>query len=197
MVSLASEQWPDTVLPSVETIELNCRQGSRLTLGIAPEHLFIAWEQISLELAKIPCEVICEFKEKPIQKTLLYGSRVMPLRITELVHKCNAIGFIKGPCDAIDVVCPPKDTFRGNMCGWRVNPTQIHSVEIRTTMGSLVLKNDGRTLVSDWFCLPTADELSCWLWSVSTKENTRSTKNILESLVASGQITDKLINILK
>mgnify|MGYP006091298609 CR=1 FL=1 len=193
MVSLASEQWPDTVLPSVETIEPH--ENTRLTLRIAPEHLFLAWEQLSLELAKIPCEVVCQFKPNPIQKTIFYGSRVMPLRISEVVHKCNVLGFVKSPSDAIDVIT--KGTFRGNRCGWRVNPTQIYSVEIRTTMGSLVLKNDVRTLVSDWFCLPMADELSCWLWSVSTKENTRSTKNILESLVTSGQITDRMINILK
>ena len=193
MVSIAAGQWPDTVLPSVETIE-PCEH-NRLILNIASEHLFLAWEQMSLELAKIPCEVICQFKQKPIQKTLLYGSCVMPLRISEIVYKCNILGFMKSPCGAIDVVT--NDTFRGNMSGWRVNPNQILSVEIRTTIGSLVLKNEDRTLVSDWFCLPTADELSCWLWSVSAKENTRSTKNILESLVASGQISDKMINIIK
>jgi len=72
MVSLASEQWPDTVLPSVETIEPH--ENTRLTLRIAPEHLFLAWEQLSLELAKIPCEVVCQFKPNPIQKTIFVSS---------------------------------------------------------------------------------------------------------------------------
>lgn len=192
MVSIVAEQWPDTVLPTVETITPTPNRS--LTLVVAPEHVFYAWEQIALELAKIPCDVFCRCKEEPVTKTLLYGCRVMPLRITEIVHKCRVRGFMQSSCGAIDLVCPSTETFKGN--GWRAAPEQIHSIEIRTVSGALVLKTCPTESKVPWLDLSTADKLSCWLCSVSSKENTRATNNIVQSLVASGQLTDNMLNIL-
>jgi len=196
MVSLASEQWPDTVLPSVT--QMTPPETNPTVLHITSNHLFDAWEQSCLELAKIPCQVVCQFGPAPLQKTLMYGSRIMPLRIFENVHKCDVRGFIKN-CDTIDVICTESDTFKGNNVGWRVTPNQIMSIEIRTTNGMVILHCiDGVNASPTWLSQPVADELSCWVWSVSSKENRRANcESILECLKTSGVLSDKMLNILK
>lgn len=195
MVSLASEQWPDTVLPTVEKIEPG--ETTHMVLTISSEHLFDAWEQICLELSKIQCQVVCQFGQTPLQKTLLYGSRVMPLRIFENVHKCDVRGFMSND-DTVDVICTGSSTFKGNLTGWRVLPKQIVSLEIRTNKGTLTLRCSQDNPCKYWLCQPAADELSCWLWSVSSKENRRANcESILECLKTSGVLTDKMLNILK
>ena len=194
MVSLASEQWPDTVLPSVT--QINSSETTPMVLHIASKHVLGAWEQSCLELSKIPCQVVCQFGPTPLQKTLMYGSRVMPLRIFEHVHKCDVRGFIKNG-DRIDVVCTESDTFKGNLAGWRVTPSQIVSIEIRTTKGTMILRCTVNAS-STWLSQPAADELSCWVWSVSSKENRRvNCDALLECLETSGVLTDKMLNILK
>lgn len=195
MVSLASEQWPDTVLPTVEKIEPG--ETTPMVLTISSEHFFDAWEQICLELSKIQCQVVCQFGQTPLQKTLLYGSRVMPLRIFENVHKCDVRGFMRND-DTLDVICTGSSTFKGNLTGWRVLPKQIVSLEIRTNKGTLTLRCSQVKPCKYWLCQPAADELSCWLWSVSSKENRRANcESILECLKTSGVLTDKMLNILK
>jgi len=196
MVSLASEQWPDTVLPSVTQISPS--ETTPMVLHIAPNHVFDAWEQSCLELAKIPCQVICQFGPAPLQKTLMYGSRVMPLRVFENVHKCEACGFIKNG-NTIDVICTESNTFKGSNAGWRVTTNQIVSIEIRTTKGTVILRcTDSVNASLNWLSQPVADELSCWVWSVSSKENRRANcESILECLETSGVLTDKMLNILK
>ena len=196
MVSLACEQWPDTVLPIVEKIESS--QTTPIILTIKPGHLFDAWEQSCLELAKIPCQVVCQFGPAPLQKTLLYGSRVMPLRIFENVHKCDVRGFVKNG-DTLDVVCTDSNTFKGNNTGWRVFPKQIVSLEIRTNLGTMKIVNKPSDNTGKyWLMQPEADELSCWIWSVSSKEKCRATAHyILEGLENVGMLTDNMRNILK
>ena len=195
MVSLASEQWPDTVLPAVEKIEPG--ETTPMVLTISSEHLFDAWEQICLELSKIPCQVVCQFGQTPLQKTLLYGSRVMPLRIFENVHKCDVRGFMRND-DTVDVICTDSSTFKGNLTGWRVHPKQIVSLEIRTNKGTVTLRCSQDKPCKYWLCQPAADELSCWIYSVSSKENRRANAHyILEGLENAGILTDNMINILK
>lgn len=197
MVSLACEQWPDTVIPVTE--ELEPAKNEPTVLTVEPKHLFDAWEQSCLELAKIPCQVVCQFGSTALQRTLLYGSRVMPLRIFENVHKCNVRGFIKN-VDTLDVICTDSDTFNGNNTGWRVFPKQIQSIEIRTQVGTMkiFIKASDKPSNKYWIMQPEADELSCWVWSVSSKEYRRANSDyILDSLQNSGVITDKMINILK
>ena len=196
MVSLACEQWPDTVLPIVDEIETP--QMTPVILTIEPSHLFDAWEQSCLELAKIHCQVVCQFGSAPLQKTLLYGSRVMPLRIFENVDKCDVRGFMKNG-DALDVICTDSNTFKGNNTGWRVFPEQIVSLEIRTNRGTMkIVINPSETPSKYWFAQPEADELSCWIWSVSSKKNCRVNAHyILEGLENVGILTDNMRNILK
>ena len=195
MVSLASEQWPDSVMPS--TVKIDRVQSDHVVLSIDPRHLFDAWEQISLDLSKVKCQVICQFGPAPLQKTLLYGSRVMPLRIFENVHTCDVRGFIKSD-NTIDVICTNSNTFRGNVSGWRVNTQQIIALEIRTEKGTLTLRTNAPSKKA-WICVRAADELSCWIWSVASKENRRGIKcqYILEGLENSGVLTDKMLIILK
>lgn len=189
MVSLASEQWPDTVLPSVT--QINPFPTDPLVISVASGQVFAAWEQISLELSKIPCQVVCQFGPTPLQKTLMYGSRVMPLRIFENVHKCDVRGFVKNG-DALDIVCA--DTFVDNPTGWRASAEQIVCLEIRTKKGTVTLRVDDCNNQRS-----AADELSCWMWSVSSKENSRKTHlvDILAGLEKSGVLTHKMLNILK
>lgn len=191
MVSLATERWPDTVLPSVTHII----SSPIMVLNIAPKHVFDAWEQISLELAKLPCQVVCQFGTTPLQKTLLYGSRVMPLRIFENVHKCDIRGFIKNG-DTLDIICTDSDTFNGNHTGWRVTAAQIVCLEIRTKKGTIALRTTGDTS-QRWLSTSMADELSCWLWSVSPKRRRANCHSILEDLENAGLLTDNMLNILK
>lgn len=56
MVSLACEQWPDTVIPVTE--ELEPAKNEPTVLTVEPKHLFDAWEQSCLELAAITGLVI-------------------------------------------------------------------------------------------------------------------------------------------
>jgi hypothetical protein len=128
---------------------------------------------------------------------LMYGSRVMPLRIFENVHKCDVRGFMKND-DTLDVICTDSSTFKGNLTGWRAHPKQIVSLEIRTNKGMVTLRCSQDNPDKYWLCQPTADELSCWLWSVSSKENRRvNAHHILEGLQNSGVLSDKMLNILK
>ena len=195
MVSLASEQWPDTVLPSVEKI--NPAQTTPMVLAISSEHLFDAWEQICLELSKIQCQVVCQFGQTPLQKTLLYGSRVMPLRIFEKVQRCDIRGFVRND-DTLDVICTCSSMFKSNLTGWRVLPKQIVSLEIRTNKSTVTLRCSQAKHGKYWLCEPAADELSCWMCSVSSNENRRANAHyILEGLENAGILTDNMLNILK
>lgn len=195
MVSLASEQWPDTVLPTVDKLEPP--QTASMVLSISSKHFFDAWEQTCLELSKIPCQVVCQFGQTPLQKTLLYGSRVMPLRIFENVHRCDVRGFVRNG-DKLDVICTDSSTFKGNLTGWRVLPKQIVSLEIRTGKGTMTLRCSQDKSGKYWLCEPAANELSCWMCSVSSNENRRANAHyILEGLENDGILTANMINILK
>jgi len=192
MVSLAVEQWPDTILPAT-TAHVTVPKGSQTTLRVAPQHLFHAWSQISLELAKLPCQVVCHFKNECIKKTLVYGVRTMPLRIGEMVAHCNIRGFQRHADGALDILCTATDPKYHCATGYRAAPHQVAEVEIRTAKGSLRLQ----TLASDasdaaWFALDTADELSCWLWSVCRSEHARPTHRLdIDHL-----LTENMRNIL-
>lgn len=176
MVSLAVEQWPDTIL--LTTAEhITVPKGSQTTLRVAPQHLFHAWSQISLELAKLNCQVVCHFKNECIKKTLVYGVRTMPLRIGEMVSHCNIRGLQKHAEDVLDILCTATDPKYHCATGYRATPQQIAELEIRTVKGGLRLQTVASSAVS-WFDTETADELSCWMWSVSRKDHARPTHQI-------------------
>ena len=81
MVSLATERWPDTILPYV--IEnMSTDNTIRTTITIRSCHLFDAWEQMSLELSKIPCEVMCYFNEDEPLKTILFSGIIFYFILT-------------------------------------------------------------------------------------------------------------------
>lgn len=178
MVSLAFEQWPDSVLPHTES-DIPIIKSTVSNIQVAPQHLFFAWEQMALVLAELDCQVVCRFKATPIQKTLVYGIRTMPLRIHEIVHDCDIRGFMKHSQDVLDVICKQNDTKFDCPQGWRVSECDISSLEIRTHKGSLVLEVQPSTVSRiDWFGMTSADEVSCWLWSVSSKKNARPVNRI-------------------
>ena len=193
MTSFVDEQWPDTVLPpSAGTVDAG--NVTALTLEVAPQHLFHAWAQISVELAKVNCNVLCKFKNQCIKKTLLYGARVMPLRIGEMVRTSRIRGLMRHAEDALDFVCASEDENYHCATGWRASPSQVAELDIRTPTGCLRLV----TVPSDssstaWFALDTANELSCWLWSVSSKENVRPVNRIDIGCL----LSDKMKTILK
>jgi len=193
MVSLAIEQWPDTVLPPSSTA-IGIVKGSELILRVAPQHLFHAWGQISLVLATMECQSVCHFNDKPVQKTLVYGGgHTMPLRIHEKVARSNVRGFMRHSDEALDVICTAPDPNFHCPTGWRVAPSQIIAIEIRTAKGCLLLESEPSTAKSiDWFGLAVADELSCWLWSVSPKQNTRRV-NLID---VSSMLTENMKNII-
>jgi len=173
MVSLAVEQWPDTVLPS--TVEDISSFGKYThMLRVAPQHLFHAWAQISLELANVDCRVRCHFTNECIQKTLVYGVRTMPLRIREIVDVCDMRGIIKHSDTSLDIICTTRDGKFDCLTGWRVSPGQVTELEVLTRKGCLrmcVAPSNDKPY--EWFTKDTADELSCWLWTISNKKNQR------------------------
>lgn len=193
MVSLAIEQWPDTVLPPSSTV-IDIGKDSELVLRVAPQHLFHAWGQMSLVLSTMECQAVCHFTDKPVQKTLVYGGgRSMPLRIHEQVDKSNVRGFMRHSDEALDVICTATDPKFHCPTGWRVSPSQINAIEIRTAKGCLRLESEPSHAKSiDWFGLAVADEVSCWLWSVSPKQNTRRV-NLID---VSSMLTENMKNII-
>ena len=197
MVSLATERWPDTILPYV--IE-NMVNTIRTTITIRSCHLFDAWEQMSLELSKIQCEVICYFNEDvPLKKILFYGTSAMPTKIHENVSKCNIRGMICGKNGIIDDVIAKEDAKYRCYTGYRVTPDKIHRLEIRTQNKTLSFDIQKCTHPTDiWFLTEASDTVSCWLWSVCQNENKRvcNRKEMLISMQSAGMISDKNINII-
>ena len=193
MVSLAVEQWPDTVLPTSSVVG-DIAKNSEHVLRVAPQHLFHAWEQISLVLATMECQAACHFTDKPVQKTLVYGGgHTMPLRIHEQVAKSRVRGFMRHSDEALDVICTATDPKFHCPTGWRVSPSQIIAIEIRTAKGCLRLESEPSPAKSiEWFGLTVADELSCWLWSVSPKQNMRRV-NLID---VSSMLTENMKNII-
>lgn len=194
MVSFACEQWPDTVLPASDT-NVDADISNVISFQVSEEHLWDAWAQISLELAKIHCQVFCTFKSNAyMKKTLFYGSKVMPLRIMDNVSRCEIRGLIQRDDDCLDIVCVARDKKFDCVSGLRARLSQIAGIEIRTAKGCLNLITFGRNVTPmSWIHLETANELSCWLWTVSNKENARNHNRIdIQSM-----LSDNMKKILK
>jgi hypothetical protein len=198
MVSIVTNQYPDTVLPQV-TSDIDVSNSQNTTIKIAHQHLYHAWAQMSLELSKIPCEVVIYLKDDmPYKNILVNGETSMLLRVHEYAPQKNIRGIMKNENGMLDVIDVPEHPVFNCYTGIRVHMSCIKGLEIRHVRKILYLETQESDLSPiDWFVLDDSDSVSCWLWSVCKKKHFKNGKRqgLLDTIYAMGMMNSENFQI--